>query len=168
MKPTRTFSATDGQRSTGTAGADAIERDIDSLCKALDPLLPGGGIGAENIKDDSFPDSVIGNRVVDDALSGGGDTGTLTELLSWLARGIKAITGKGDWYTLPTKSIDVVINDMQGLTLGQIPDGTVTKTKLHTDLQSEIDNADIITDITTAAKYKWKVNNGSLYIEEVG
>jgi hypothetical protein len=58
-KPKRTFSADIGQKSTGTAGPDQIEYDLDNLFAALDPADTfkdgtSGGINTENIRDNAI------------------------------------------------------------------------------------------------------------------
>ncbi|MEW6045010.1 MAG: right-handed parallel beta-helix repeat-containing protein [Bacillota bacterium] len=109
-KPKRTFSADVGQKSTGTAGPDQIEYDLDNLFAALDPadtFKDGspGGIQTENIRAGAATDTIIGTRTVDQALAGDAHTGTLTQLLSWLAKHIKAVKGTANWYDAAASSI---------------------------------------------------------------
>ncbi|MDU4960211.1 MAG: hypothetical protein E6X17_06070 [Sporomusaceae bacterium] len=77
---------TSGHNHNGTAGQG--------------PKLTDAGLAAG-----AATDAVIGNRTVNQALAGPGNTGTLTQLLSWMAGRIKAITGATNWYDAPVKSI---------------------------------------------------------------
>lgn len=56
----------------------------------------------------SATDIVIGNRTITDSSSPTGDTGTPTNLWSWLGYMIKAITGKSNWRTLPAMTIEAI------------------------------------------------------------
>lgn len=49
MKFSRTFSASVGDKSIGTAGPDQIEYDLDQIALNLDPTQTGGGITDENL-----------------------------------------------------------------------------------------------------------------------
>ncbi len=53
-------------------------------------------------------DTVIGNRTVDDTNMPTSDTGAITTLLGWLGYMIKAITGKSNWRTAPTTTLEAV------------------------------------------------------------
>jgi len=147
MKFSRTFNGTPGQKSAGTGGPDQIEYDLDQIAKNLDPTQEGGGITADNIPnsaittikiaDDAVTDGKIGNRTVDPTLAGGNNTGTLTQILSWFGKVVKAITGKTNWFDTPSKSIEELVSydayllsQLQGVVLNQIPDGTITYDKL--------------------------------------
>lgn len=50
-------------------------------------------------------DSVIGSRTVNQALASPANAGTLTQLLSWLAGRIKAITGATNWFDAPAATL---------------------------------------------------------------
>lgn len=54
-----------------------------------------------SIPDDGVTDDMIGERTVDQALATPGNTGTLTEIDSWQAGRLKAITGETNWYDAP-------------------------------------------------------------------
>lgn len=54
-------------------------------------------IGAGGLADGAATDTVIGNRTVDQALANPANTGTLTQILSWLTGKIKAILGTTNW-----------------------------------------------------------------------
>lgn len=141
-KPTRTFNANIGDPSTGIAGPDYIEADLDAGFKMFDPLQPGGGIGTENIQNGAATDDIIGNRTVNPTLAGGNNTGTLTQLLSWIAKLIKAISGKTNWYDTPVKSIEQLNTDLQNFVLGQIPDESITTAKLSPEAVTDVKLAD--------------------------
>src|SRR5690606_23224035 len=109
-KPKRTFTGQEGQRSTGTAGPDAIRWDFDSAFAMFDPnaTLPdgsAGGIGAENMKPGAATDEVVGDRTINDSTTPSGDTGKLTTLLSNLANPIRAIMGTSSWRSGPPTTL---------------------------------------------------------------
>src|SRR5690606_4726526 len=109
-KPKRTFTGQEGQRSTGTAGPDAIRRDFDAAFAMFDPnaILPdgeAGGIGAENMKPGAATDEVIGDRTINDSTTPSSDTGKLTTLLSNLANRIRAIMGTSSWRSGPPTTL---------------------------------------------------------------
>ncbi|MFZ5650147.1 MAG: hypothetical protein ACOY4I_04745 [Bacillota bacterium] len=123
-KPTRTFSANVGQKSIGTAGPDQIETDLDAICKMFDPLQPGGGIGTENLQDGAATDNIIGNRTVDQTLAGGANTGTPTQLLSWIVKQIFALKGNvANWWDSAVSSISGIWSKFNATT-GHAHDGT--------------------------------------------
>jgi len=155
MKFSRTFSANAGDYSTGTAGPDQIEYDLDQIAKNLDPTQTDGGIGVDNLKDgavttaklndSAVTDVKLGDRIVDSTLAGGSNAGTLTQILSWLGKIVKAITGKTSWFDLPTKSIEelnaydaFLLSQVQGTVLGQIPDGSITDAKLSGEAKQNL------------------------------
>lgn len=111
-KPKRTFSADIGQKSTGAAGPDQIEYDLDNLFAALDPAATfkdgtPGGIRTENIANGQVTDVTLGNRTVDQAIADTeSNTGTLTQLLSWAVKHIKGIKGGvTNWYDAAASTI---------------------------------------------------------------
>src|SRR5690606_24331280 len=109
-KPKRTFTGQEGQRSTGTAGPDAIRWDFDSAFAMFDPnaTLPdgeAGGIGAENMKPGAATDDVVGDRTISDGTAPSSNTGKLTVLLSGLANRIRAIMGTFSWRSGPPTTL---------------------------------------------------------------
>lgn len=96
--PTRTFSANVGQTSTGTRGPDQIETDLDALFNLFDPDKTG--IDTENLKDGAATDAIIGDRTVNQAIATAyANTGTLTQILSWIVKTILAMKGTvTNWY----------------------------------------------------------------------
>lgn len=111
MKPIREFSANEGEYSTGIAGPDAIENDLDTINRMFDPLTEHtngetGGIGESNVQNGASSDRVIGNRTINDSISAAySNTGSLTNILSWIAKIIKSITGENSWFASPKDSI---------------------------------------------------------------
>ena len=108
--PERTFDADVGQHSTGTAGPDQIEYDLDNLFAMLDPnktLKDGsqGGIGAENMQ----------NMNIDHSQSPTSDTGEVEVLLSRLANRLRAVMGELDWKADPDTSLADVKSALDGL-----------------------------------------------------
>ena len=49
----------------------------------------------------------------------------------------------------------------------QIPDGYITMQMLANDVQLAINNAAIMTDETTGVQYRWGVDNGLVFIEQL-
>lgn len=111
MKPTRSFSANIGQKSTGAAGPDQIEYDLDQICKMFDPTQTNGGIGAENIQLLAITAALIANGVID-----------LTKL---------------NTANVDTRyaTNDYVSSQINALMLQQIPVGTITNDQLATDIK---------------------------------
>ena len=98
-------------------------------------------------------DAKIGNRTIDQALAGGALTGTLTQLLSWLATAVKNIKGTTNFWDAAVASI-ATIWDKFNATLGHkhtgaandapqingstgIEDGTITEAKLAFDVATQ-------------------------------
>ncbi len=80
------FAPTTGHKHTGAEG-DA-------------PQLTSTGLAAG-----AATDAIIGNRTVNQALATPGNTGTLTQLLSWIVGRIRAITGATNWYDTPAATL---------------------------------------------------------------
>ena len=71
-------------------------------------VLINPDIGANEITDVN-----IGNRTIDQGIAATvSNTGTLTELFSFLAKIIKAITGKTNWYDAPVKTLEGLNTDI--------------------------------------------------------
>ena len=155
--PRRTFTADEGQPSTGVAGPDQIEYDLDNAFAMFNPLAtlrtgePGGIDATENVRNvqvdqNQKPESDSGkipvilsgivNRIkaimgtpdwkndppttiaglassvndvdVNQNLTPSGDTGSIQQVVSWLANRIKAITGRSDWKEDPAVSLQAL------------------------------------------------------------
>lgn len=64
------------------------------------------GLESDNIKDGAVTDAKVGNRTVDDATATAyGNTGPLTQILSWFAKQLKAIVGGAAWSTTPPTTL---------------------------------------------------------------
>ncbi|MGD9644024.1 MAG: hypothetical protein AB7V08_15000, partial [Elusimicrobiales bacterium] len=151
-KPKRTFSADVGQRSRYSAGPDQIEYDLDNAFAMFDPaatLRDGspGGISTENLRSGAVTDDIIGSRTVDQNIAAvESNTGTLTQLLSWIVKHIKAVKGSvTNWYDAAASTIsDIwakfnattghkhtgVANDAPQIGTAGIADGAVTSAKI--------------------------------------
>ncbi|WP_341279349.1 hypothetical protein [Paenibacillus sp. FSL H8-0537] len=70
------------------------------------------------IPDGSISDEKIGERSVTDTIAASGGADTLSRLFSKLGNMIKGITGKGNWYTPPVKSIEQLNAEKLALTGG--------------------------------------------------
>lgn len=77
------------------AKADAVQTALDAHRGASTLDHPDG----------SVTDAKIGSRTIDQAQAPSGSSGLLTQLLSWLANRIKAITGKNNWYDAPDTTL---------------------------------------------------------------
>ena len=119
-KPTREFDGVVGAPSTGAGGPAYLKLDLDKLFTMMDPSAThtdgsSGGIGTENIQPNAVTtnkiaagaatDAIIGNRTVDENISTiFSNTGTLTQLLSWIAKVLKGIIG-ASWTTTPATTL---------------------------------------------------------------
>ncbi len=61
---------------------------------------------SKGLADGECTDVKIGNRTVDQSLASPANTGALTDLLSWMAGRLKAVTGKSDWKTAPQTNLE--------------------------------------------------------------
>ena len=61
---------------------------------------------SKGLADGECTDVKLGSRTVDQSLASPANTGALTDLLSWLAGRLKAVTGKSDWKTTPQTSLE--------------------------------------------------------------
>lgn len=84
------------------AGEPAFTLDTKKLYigDGTEKVLINPDIGANEITDEN-----IGNRTIDQGIAATvSNTGTLTQLFSFLAKVIKGITGKTNWYDAPVKT----------------------------------------------------------------
>ena len=96
------------------AGEPAFTLDTKKLYigDGTDKVLINPGIGESEITD-----AKIGNRTIDQGIATAvSNTGTLTQLFSFLAKIIKGITGKTNWYDAPTKTLEQVNTDLSSKT----------------------------------------------------
>lgn len=73
----------------------------------------GPKLGAASLSNGAATDTIIGNRTVTDSTAPTGDSGTLTNLFSWLGNIIKGITGELSWRTaasISLKSIKTILD----------------------------------------------------------
>ena len=112
--PVTTFSAQEGMFASdlSNAGAPAIMAAILELIDMFDKTAThvggdAGGIGALNIKDDAITDATIGDRTIDDAIATAlSDTGTLNDLLSFIAKQLKALAGTSGWKVTANETVN--------------------------------------------------------------
>ena len=84
---------------------DVYKRQIGD---GTEKVLINPDIGANEITDEN-----IGNRTIDQGIAATvSNTGTLTQLFSFLAKVIKSITGKTNWYDAPVKTIAALNTDI--------------------------------------------------------
>jgi hypothetical protein len=91
--------------------------------------LSGGGTLASDISfsigTGAVTDTHLGNRTVDQAIAAAtANTGTLTQLLSWIVKEIKAIKGTTNWY-------DSVANALSAMATKTYVDTEVAKAKTY-------------------------------------
>lgn len=92
------------------AGEPAFTLDTGKLYvgDGTQKILINPGIGTNEITD-----SNIGNRTIEQGIAASvSNTGTLTQLFSFLAKAIKGITGKANWYEAPVKTITGLNTDI--------------------------------------------------------
>ena len=66
-----------------------------------------------NIGAGEITDANIGNRTIDQGIAATvSNTGTITQLFSFLAKAIKGITGKANWYDAPVKTLEGLNTDV--------------------------------------------------------
>lgn len=103
LKPSRTFTANVGQKSTGTAGPDQIEYDFDQAFKMFDPNQTNGGIGTDNLQDNCVTDAkmavMTGNQAT--AIGQTPNQGTLLTLVGRILNRIRAAFGTTYWSDEP-------------------------------------------------------------------
>lgn len=126
MKPQKGFSADVGDYSLGIAGPDQLEKDLTALDRMFDPNATHengsqGGIGSDNMQDDSVNDNAIGDRAIDQNIAEPvSSTGKLSQILSWFAKIITGITGKSNWFDTPSATIESLVGDIQGGNIGNL------------------------------------------------
>lgn len=131
-KPTREFSANEGDYSIGLAGPDAIENDIDSLVRMFDPMInhPGGqkgGIGTENIQPNAITDDLIGERTINESgATANSKTGKLSYFLNLFGKLLNAIKGTTNFYDAPA---DTIANIHTRVSKNTTDIGSLTTTK---------------------------------------
>lgn len=102
-----------------TYNVDDFNENSDKVDAAFDENTANGGhdhsgpgkgapIPTVGLQDGAVADAKIGDRTVDDTQAASGDTGTLTNLFSWLANMIKSITGKSSWRTAPAITLEAL------------------------------------------------------------
>ena len=87
---------------------------VDPIPAALPPSGDAGGdlsgvypnpvIGSGKVTDDKIGNRTV-NQLISDTASG---TGTLTFLLSWIVKVIRQITGKDNWYDMPSSNLEAL------------------------------------------------------------
>lgn len=101
----------DGDTLNGQDGAYYLNRAHHTGTQALATISDAGALAAKNtvaaadIDDGAATDAKIGNRSLDDATLHNSATGTLTQLLSLLAKLIKGITGQSSFLTAPSLTL---------------------------------------------------------------
>ncbi|EGO65091.1 hypothetical protein [Acetonema longum] len=68
------------------------------------------GVTENQIAADAVTDAKIGSRTIADIAAADSEPGTLTAKLSQLGYMIKSITGKSNWYALPTMTLEAASN----------------------------------------------------------
>ena len=77
---------------------------------------PDGSVTMAKLANGAVTDAKIGNRTISDSTVPAGDTGSPTNLWSWLAYMIKSITGKSNWRTVPATTLEAAKAHMDSTT----------------------------------------------------
>lgn len=96
------------------AGEPAFTLDTKKLYigDGTEKVLINPGVGSNEITDAN-----IGTRTIDQGIAGTvSNTGTLTQLFSFITKVIKGITGKANWYDAPVKTIEGLNTDISNHT----------------------------------------------------
>lgn len=84
------------------------------------------------------------NKTVDSAIAtAASSTGTLTFLLSWLAKTIKSITGKTNWYDAPAVSLETLAGQKVSFTLVACPEASLCSATIVAPFAMTIQQIDI-------------------------
>jgi len=78
--------------------------------------LADGAVTSGKMAAGAATDAAIGTRTINDASAPNTDTGSPTNLWSWLAYMIKAITGKSSWRTTPATTLEAAKSHMDATT----------------------------------------------------
>ena len=74
--------------------------------------LAAKSLDASQLKDGAVNDTIMGSRTIDEATTVESNTGTLTQLLSELAKEIDAVKGNtGNWYDTPVATLASLFNE---------------------------------------------------------
>ncbi len=177
-QPTLEFNGTIGEASTGFGGPDKIEEDLRELAKMFDPnatLKSGapGGINPDNMQPGTVSDETIGDITPDSGISEAfAGTGMLSKILSFLAKVVKSITGKSNWWT----SAVTTIEDLHARVTTNLNSITTHKTSGDHDgryyTESEINtkvsglNSDISDNASAISTHKTSDDHDSRYYTE--
>lgn len=118
----------------GSAGITEVQAGA-GIDVASGTSLPVVSIGTNEVTD-----AMVGNRTADQTLATPGNTGTLTQLFSWIAGRLKAQSGETNWY--------------------DTPDTTLAAAKIHADLSEghaghfDIDGGKALTGTMDAGGFK--------------
>src|SRR5690606_16579765 len=95
-------------------GTDIVNiDDLNDNADILDQKLKEIENKADNAPPNSVNDAAIGSRTPDQSQAPSSPgTGTLTQLISWLANRIKAITGKTNWWDTPPTTLQAAKTHM--------------------------------------------------------
>lgn len=141
------------------AGEPALTLDTKKLYigDGSDKVLINPDIGENEITDLN-----IGNRTINQNIgTASSNTGTLTQLFSFLAKAIKGITGKANWYALPVKSIEDLNSELLSHEDDEIVHVTLDDKSNWADkyTKAEVDNK--LSTLETNIDWKESVNSFS-------
>lgn len=104
-----------------TVNVDDFNYNADIIDEALKELDDKTG----SLPPDSVNDTAIGTRTPDQTQAPASPgTGTLTQMLSWLANRIKAITGKPNWWDAPPTTLQAAKNHHDAY-MPHVPSGLI-------------------------------------------
>ncbi|HAY21396.1 MAG TPA: hypothetical protein DCY27_04360 [Desulfobacterales bacterium] len=96
------------------AQADAVQTNLTTHQGAATLDHPDGSVTEAKIAANAATDVKIGNRTVDQVQAPTGNTGNLTQLLSWIVNRIKDIKGTTNWYDASPDFVNVTGDTMSG------------------------------------------------------
>jgi len=98
-------------------GTDIVNiDDLNENADIIDQKLKELEDGVYNAPPNSVNDAAIGSRTPDQSQAPASPgTGTLTQLISWLANRIKAITGKTNWWDAPPTTLQAAKNHIDAV-----------------------------------------------------
>ena len=156
-KSATTLDHPDGSVTTAKIADSAVTEAKIANSAVTANKIASGAVTSAKIASGAATDTVIGNRTITDTSAPSSDSGTLTNLLSWLAYMIKAITGKSNWRTAPATTLEAAAahiantNNPHGVTKSQVGLGNVQNYGIASQAQAQAgtDNASYMTPLRT-------------------
>ena len=136
--------------------------DLNENADIIDQKLKELEDGVYNAPPNSVNDAAIGSRTPDQSQTPASPgTGTLTQLISWLANRIKAITGKTNWWDAPPTTLQAAKTHMDAAAPHsghETPSGAQTKVDTHAAVQASLSQLGHVNHavLTTTLNTTWQ------------